>query len=246
MARSPWFDTHVHLDRFAVPERTGLIERAAAAEVAMIAVAVDLDSAVEVLALPESVVAGRALGLHPRGARRSFEDTLAQLAEGRGVVAIGECGFDDAGPDDETQLWAFEAQCRVARALELAVVLHIDGARAWGLLSRSAGQLDGLRVVRHYFTGDGAQAAWHRERGHYLSFGNPLRREPALQEIARHYPAALLLIETDSYPLPGRTTEPRDVPRVGEALAMVRGWTGAQAREQLGHNTRTAFGLAEA
>ena len=168
-------------------------------------------------------------------------DELRELAGAPGVVAIGEVGFDDSGPDWGVQTAAFDAQCQLARGFGHALVLHIDGAAAWSLLEERADALSGLRVVRHYFTGDEAQATWHRELGHFLSFGNPLRRSPALQAIAATYPPDLLLIETDTYPLPGRTTEPKDVVKVGQHLAEVRGWELEQTQERLEENTMSAF-----
>ena len=68
-------------------------------------------------------------------------------------------------------------------------------------------------------------------------------RAPALHRIARDYPANLLLIETDTYPLPGRTTEPRDLVAVGEKLAALRGWTIAECAAQLWSNSRAALAL---
>ncbi|HLZ69555.1 MAG TPA: TatD family hydrolase [Dehalococcoidia bacterium] len=237
----PWFDTHVHLDRYAAAERAALLRRARAAGVVrLLAVAVDCASARRVVALPAGVF--KAVGVHPRHAAEGICPELEELAARPGVVAIGEAGFDGAGPDFAVQEAVFRAQCALARRLNLALMLHIDGAGAWPAFA-AAGALAGLRVVRHYFTGDAAQAAWHGERGHWLSFGRPLLREPALQAIARAVPAARLLIETDSYPLPGRRTEPRDLAPLGLALARLRGWSEEQCAEQLWQNAVRAFQL---
>lgn len=241
----PWFDTHVHLDRYAEPERKALLARATEADVALVSVAVDIESSTAVLALMGSspVVAGAVVGLHPRNAAQWDERDARFDFRHPGVVGIGECGFDASGPEWEVQARAFVAQCAVARRLGKALVLHVDGDGAWAHLVDCGSELAGLRVVRHYFQGDGGQAAWHRERGHYLSFGNPLRREPALRDIAREYPEERLLIETDSYPMPDRNTEPAHVVKVGETLALVRAWTFDAARTRLAINTRTAFAL---
>lgn len=235
----PWFDTHVHLDRYEFEERRALLKRAEAAGVAVFAIAVDLPSSREVVAM--GGVRGKAVGMHPRNAEDGFEAELLDLASRPGVVAVGECGFDGERPDWKPQATTFESQCAIARRLERTLVLHIDGAGAWEHLLEHEAALEGQRVVRHYFTGDEAQAEWHAERGHYISFGNPLRREPALREIARSYPPDLLLIETDSYPLARRNTEPADVVKVGETMALLRDWTFDEARERLGANTRKAF-----
>ena len=186
----PWFDTHVHLDRYPEAERVATLARAAEAEVRVMAVAVDVDSSKEVVGLIGAAtgVAGGVVGVHPKYAM-NFRNELADLAFEKGIVGIGECGFDDSVPDWALQAAAFVAQARVAGELDLALVLHIDGAGAWERLLDHEAALEGLRVVRHYFTGDEAQAGWHAERRHFLSFGNPLRRGPRLRSIAASYPA---------------------------------------------------------
>lgn len=236
----PWYDTHVHFDRYAQPEREVLLAHAEGAGVRVIAVGVDIESSRSALALDG--MAGRVIGIHPRNATQPVTE-IAEIAAKPGVVAIGECGFDKAGPPFELQAQSFCSQADIARHTGLALVLHIDGEGAWAQLTSRDELIAGLRVVRHYFTGDESQARWHAERGHYLSFGNPLRREAALRDVARTYPEHLLLIETDSYPLPGRNTEPAHVARVGETLALVRNWTFEAARATLARNTRVAFNL---
>lgn len=235
---TPWFDTHVHLDRYAPAERAAVLSRAFEAGVATVGVAVDLDSSLA-LAQMEGL-AGYSIGVHPLRAD-TYDGRIEDLARRAAPVAIGECGFDAGAENIEQQALVFREQCKLARSLRLPMVLHIDGGGAWESLLAAADAMAGVPVVRHYFTGDSGQAAWHREQGHYLAFGNPLRRRADLREIARDYPPELLLIETDSYPLPGRMTEPAHVRSGGETLALLRGWTFAGAREQLAANTLRAF-----
>jgi TatD DNase family protein len=236
---SPWYDTHVHLDRYDALERKALADRAMEAGVRLVSVAVDLASS-QVVVATEGAWA-KCVGIHPNRATDAIDERLRRLAMFPGVRAIGECGFDDDGPDWAVQRAVLQYQCELARDLGLTLVLHINGPGAWEKLVENAALFHSLSIIRHYFTGDAAQAAWHRERGHFLSFGNPLRRDDHLKAIARDYPAGLLLIETDSYPVPGRTTEPANVVLIGETLALLRGWSIPEAREQLERNTRSAF-----
>lgn len=237
-----WFDTHVHLERYAPAEAEGLMTRAAAAGVVgLLAVSTSLESSRRTLALPADVP--RAVGVHPLEAAQGVAG-LEALAAAPGVVAIGETGFDAAGPALASQAAAFAAQCALARARDLAVILHVDAA--WEQFLAHGDELDGLRVIRHYFRGDAAQAAWHAERGHYLSFGRPLLRDPALAAIAASYPPDLLLIETDTYPVPGRTTEPRDLVAGGEALARARAWSLEECAARLWANSLRALALTGA
>jgi len=241
-----WFDTHVHLDRYPAAERAAVLARARAAGVArLLAVSTDCASSRRVAALPDGVL--KAVGVHPLRTAGGICAELAGLAGRPGVVAIGEAGFDGAGPPFAVQGAAFRAQCDLARRLNLALVLHVAGAwQAFMVAIAAEDSLAGLRVVRHYFTGDAAQAAWHVARGHWLSFGRPLLREPALQQIARALPAEQILIETDSYPLPGRRTEPRDLVPVGVLLAELRGWSVETCAVRLWQNAASAFALPDA
>lgn len=234
-----WFDTHAHPGRCSAAVRAAVLARAREAGVAVIGVGVDLASSREVAGI--AGLAGYAAGVHPLYADDWDRDGLAGLLAAPGVVAIGECGFDDGGPEWELQVAAFRGQCALAREWGLPLVLHVDGQRAWEMLGAHGEDLAGLRVVRHYFTGGRGQAEWHGERGHFLSFGKPLVRDAVLQGVCRDSPPELILIETDSYPLPGRATEPRDVVAVGRAVAGLRGWTAEETRAQLARNTRSAF-----
>jgi len=234
-----WFDTHAHLDRYGAAEREEILTRAWEAGVEVLGVAVDAASAGAMAGM--GGIAGRTVGLHPLQAAAWHPGVFSRLIAAPGVLAIGECGFDDAGPDPGLQEAAFRGQCALAREHGLPLVLHIAGRRAWEMLEVRRDDLAGLAVVRHYFTGDRAQAEWHAVRGHLLSFGRPLLREVPLQATCRWYPRKLVLIETDSYPLPGRATEPRDVAGIGEAVARLWGWPAEETRRQLAENTRSAF-----
>lgn len=234
-----WIDTHAHIDRYPVGERATLLQRARKAGVLVVAVGVDVESSRT--ALSTAGIAGVAAGVHPLRASQWDAAGLRELACGPGVVAIGECGFDGAGPEWAVQEGAFRGQCELAREFGLPLVLHIDGPGGWDALVAHGDALERLTVVRHYFAGGREQAGWHAERGHFLSFGKPLLRLPELQAVCRDYPPERILVETDSYPLPGRTTEPRDVVAVGGVVGHVRGWTGAETRQRLWENSLGAF-----
>ncbi|MCC6381477.1 MAG: TatD family hydrolase [Dehalococcoidia bacterium] len=235
-----WFDTHAHLERYEPGELGPLLDRAAAAGVErVLAVSTGIVSSRRTVRLPPAVL--RAVGAHPLQAAEGTGG-LERLATAPGVVAIGEAGFDAQGPALVVQEAVFRSQCGLAADRRLAVVLHVDAA--WEPFLAAADALAAVPVVvRHYFTADAVQAAWHAERGHYLSFGRPLLRDPALAAVARDYPAGLLLVETDAYPLPGRTTEPADVVAVGERLGALRGWAPDEAAARLWENSGRAFGL---
>jgi TatD DNase family protein len=237
--RLRWFDTHVHLERYAGRARQPMLARAVRASVTgVLAVSTGVESSRRTARLGPRQP--KCVGIHPReAAGEEGVDEIARLAATAGVVAIGEAGFDGAGPPLDVQAATFTAQCALARRLGLTFVLHVD--RAWEALVAAAEALDGLTVVRHYFTGTAAEAEWHAERGHYLSFGRPLLRSEDVRLVAARYPARLLLVETDSYPLPGRATEPMHLVEGAACLADVRGWSLEECSAQLWENTADAF-----
>lgn len=247
-SRSRWFDTHVHLDRYPAHAAAAMLDRATSAGVdGLLAVSTSLSSSERTVGLPARV--WKAVGIHPVQAGfltfDAWKGSLRRLSQAQGVVAIGETGFDAAGPGWPLQRACLIGQASLAHELGLALVLHIDGDGAWHQLLGASSSLQGLRVIRHYFQGGHSEAEWHAARGHFLSFGRPLLRDAALQSIATSYPAELLLIETDTYPLPGRATEPQDLIPVGHLLARLRGWTFAACAQQLWENTCRALRLDE-
>lgn len=238
-----WFDSHVHMERYSTAAIDGMLARAKVAGVEpVMAVSTSPASSERTMLLPGPIL--KAVGVHPTGADAEALRWLGATALHASVAAIGECGFDDGGPNWEIQAAVFAAQVNLAREAGKPLILHIDGATAWERLVAGGEALDGVRVIRHYFRGDEAQVRWHVERGHYVSFGRPLLRDASLRGLAGAVPKELLLIETDTYPVAGRTTEPRDLVDVGVALAATRGWTVERCAEQLWANAENVVGLA--
>src|SRR5579884_3018593 len=127
-----WFDTHVHLERYAPHVRATMLARARTAGVgAVLSVSMDGASSRRTAALPDGVY--KAVGVHPLRAGVRDSDVVGSLALRRpvGLVAIGEAGFDAAGPDWAAQAAVFRPQCALAREHNLALVLHVDGRGAW-------------------------------------------------------------------------------------------------------------------
>lgn len=220
-------DSHVHLDRYSERAVAAMLERARHVGVQhVLAVGVDAASsaaAINLASRAEGVLA--AVGVHPtRVGAASTVDGLRELAGRPGVVAIGEVGLDDTAPAEllPAQTTFFGACLKLAAELDLALALHVVGAhqRAQQLLI-SGGP---VRAVVHYFQGDFRLAQAYLDLGCSISVGKPVTRPDrvALREAVRGIPLDRLLCETDTYPLPGRSTEPRDVVEVCRAVAEVR------------------------
>lgn len=257
MSALAFVDTHSHLDRYPEPVLTAMLERAAAAGVErIITVGFDLDCAAAGLRIAQAHHTVRAaLGVHPRavppeGLTSETLETLRQLAAADGaglspgLVAIGEIGLDSQAPAPAAvQEAAFVAQLRLARSLELPVNLHIWEwhAAAISLLRREG---VGRGAIVHYFQGDWDLARAYLDLGCLISVGKPVTRPAAtaLRDAVRQAPLDALLLETDTYPLPGRTTEPCDVVSVAQAIAELRGLPIAAVAEATTANARRLLG----
>ncbi|MEO1064594.1 MAG: TatD family hydrolase [Actinomycetota bacterium] len=231
MADEPivWIDSHCHLAHDRVDD-DAVAEAAAADVVGLVTVGCDVvDSAAhrDVAVAHPSVVA--TAGVHPHEARHGT-DGLAELLDGGGFVAVGECGLDyhyDHSPRD-VQREVFAAQIALAHERGLPLVIH----------SRSAWEdtfdvLDAEgtpeRTVFHCFTGGPDEARRALDRGAHLSFSGIVTfpSAPEVREAAVLCPLDRLLVETDSpylAPVPhrGRTNRPALVAVVGDAVAEVR------------------------
>lgn len=230
-----------------------MVARARAAGVrSMLTVGTDAASSARAAALAAWLPGvSAAVGLHPMAVREErLERELAAvetlLTEQHGVVrAVGEIGLDLAGAAAAPiQERAFAAQLELATWARLPVVLHSVGAH-----ERAAEMLAPVRpalpaVIVHYFAGDAAEAWCFLDLDCHISFGRLLLKpgQDALREAARQVPAGRLLVETDTYPLPGRTTEPRDVIAVVEALAALRGQPVGTLAAQMMTNYRRVLG----
>jgi TatD DNase family protein len=188
-----------------------------------------------------------AVGIHPRRVAEieGPEHVLWSLAMLGGAAAIGEIGLDADGPDLEGQVYFLDACLDLVDEVPLPLVLHVVGppevhALAFGRLATRAP----VEAVVHYFDGDAALAGRYLEVGCDVSVGRPVTR-PAnvvLREAVAAIPLDRLLLETDTYPLTGRTTEPRDLPDVCAAVAELHGVSPAVVAERTTANFERLFG----
>lgn len=223
-------DAHVHLH--AYPDPSGLLQRARAAGISLVVgVGVDLESSrrtIEIARTEPGVVA--AVGLHPSYLSEApTPDDLAELsalAADPTVGMIGEIGLDaeEARAPIEVQDEALGALLRLAAAHGLAANLHVRGAHD-RLFHRLKTETRPPQAFLHYFVGDWPLAKQALDHGLDLSVGKPVGRaeNTALREAIRRVPLDRLLLETDSYPLPGRLTEPAEVVGVARAVAELKG-----------------------
>jgi TatD DNase family protein len=255
-------DSHCHLaDDAFTADLPQVIERARSA---------GLTHALCILAAENPVEAERAreltrlwpelrfgVGLHPHQAGL-FSGRDADLVPAvRGVIAsipetraLGEIGLDyhyDFAPKDIQQR-VFRAQIRLARELDLPIIIHTRDAEddTLAILRDETG--GEVRGVLHCFTGTLRLAEEALSLGMYISFAGIVTFAKAtnVREVAVRVPADRILYETDSpylAPTPhrGKRNEPGWVVRVAEDLAALRSVAVDDLRRQTSANFAALF-----
>jgi TatD DNase family protein len=197
------------------------------------------------------------IGVHPHQAgqftgRESevvalVRTSLTSLPEAR---AVGEIGLDyhyDFAPRP-VQHEVFRLQIRLARELDLPIIVHTREAEddTLAILREEAG--GSVRGVMHCFTGTPRLAAEALALGMHISFAGIVTfpKGANVREVAAIVPADRLLCETDSpylAPIPhrGKRNEPAWVGRVAEELSTLRGVPLQELRQQTSVNFHTLF-----
>src|SRR5438309_1156180 len=208
----PFIDSHCHIDG---PEydsdREEVIARARDAGVStMLNVGTGdphsgaFERAVELAEKHSEIYA--AVGVHPHDAKlyddRAEQRLLNLVKQSKRVIAWGEIGLDyhyDHSPRD-VQREVFRRQLRLARSLDLPVVIHSREADD-DTVAILREELTGFERggVMHCFGGSLAMARSAIELGFYVSFAGNLTFKKAddLRAVARQLPLDRLLIETD-------------------------------------------------
>lgn len=257
-------DTHCHLD---APEfdadRQAILVRARAGGVGTIVIpAVDPSNWGIVRALTrgdDAAVPERyyALGMHPMYIDRCPDEAIDQLRVAAAAsrddprfVGIGEIGLDHfvPGQDLERQLVFFVAQLRIARDLDLPVILHTR--RAVDPVSRELRRLGPFTGIAHAFNGSEQQADRMIALGMALGFGGAatFTRARNIRRLVASVPAEAVVLETDApdiapaWVAPGRNT-PAELPRLGAEIAALRGMTVAELEGLTDANARRVLRL---
>ena len=192
-----------------------------------------------------------AFGIHPMCVEGAREDDLAALRNALRdcpAIAVGEIGLDFfvADRDEQRQQYFFVEQLKLARELDLPVILHVRRA-----IDAVLKQLRLIRVaggIAHAFNGSRQQADEFIKLGFKLGFGGAMTYPRALRirELAATLPMEAIVLETDAPDiapawLEGQRNRPSELPRIAATLAELRGMTPAAVALATSENARAAL-----
>jgi len=250
-------DSHAHIDDASfASDRQAMFERARDAGVTRIVVpAIDRVSWPRIASLSDEYAeALPAYGLHPiyiDQHRPEHIDELRQWLETHRAVAVGEIGLDYflTDLDVERQREYFQKQLRIARDLDLPVIVH--ARRAMDEVTSTLRRIGGLRGVVHSFSGSLQQAERLWDMGFYLGIGGPVTYERAqrLRHIVATMPVERLLLETDAPDQPGachrgERNEPAYILEVLETISQLRSETPELIAQATTRNARQLFRIS--
>lgn len=249
-------DTHCHLDAAEFDaDREAVLAAAQAAGVSRIVVP---GVAFGAFARQQQIVADSPLcvaayGIHPLYVDAAADGDLEQLrcwVDAERPLAIGEIGLDFfvTGSDIERQTRFFVSQLKLARALDLPVILHVR--RAVDAVLRELRRVRVRGGIAHAFNGSPQQAAEFIKLGFKLGFGGAAtyRGSSRIRALAAALPAEAIVLETDAPDIPpawlnrARNT-PAELPRIAEEIAGLRQMPVTALIAQADKNAQAVLGV---
>jgi TatD DNase family protein len=196
------------------------------------------------------------LGVHPNESGRQGPETVPELRDivrnDARIRAIGEIGFDFFRTycTPQTQEKVFRAFLRLAKEMDLPVVIHSRDAADATLGVLEEENFLGYPLLWHCFGGDGALMEHIVRQGWHLSIPGPVGYpgNSTLREVARIVPLERLMLETDApYLAPvewrGKRNEPAFTAFTAACIARERGMDAAELWTRCGENARRFFSL---
>ncbi len=254
-------DSHCHLDMDDYrADLKDVINRALGAGVkGIITIGIDLPSSRSAAAIARTYPSVRAtVGIHPHDAGTATDKTLNVLADLAAnnpdeVVGFGEIGLDYVKQycERKTQLNTFRSQLRLARELQLPVIIHDREAHDDCLrIIREEGPFDQGGVM-HCFSGDTEFARMVIDANFHISIPGivTFRKAEMMQRVAAVIPDDRLLVETDGpflapVPYRGKRNEPLYTLYTLASIAGLRETTCAELARRTTANCRELFGYS--
>lgn len=259
-------DTHCHLDaaEFA-GDRDAVVQAASEAGVSTIVVPAVTQANFPAVRQCCERYAGcyPAYGIHPLyidslhqgddAALRQLKDSLQQeLAGPYPPVAVGEIGLDFFVPDAnrERQEFLFVEQLKIARNLDLPVLLHVR--RAVDQILKCLRRIGVRGGIAHAFNGSRQQADEFLRLGFKLGFGGSMTfpRATRIRELATSLPLEAIVLETDAPDIPpawlaGTRNTPQELVRIAGVLAELRNLSLREVEETTSRNAKFLLALGQ-
>lgn len=252
------FDSHAHYDDKAFDEdRDQLLRQLPKDGVGTVVnVGASLASTGRAIALAEAYdYIYAAAGVHPDEVgelnEENFQWLKAQCLRKK-VVAVGEIGLDYYWDKENHELqkkW-FVRQLRMAKELNLPVIIHSREAAADTMAVLKQEYTPGLPVVVHCYSYSPQMAREYLNMGYYLGVGGVLTFKNArkLKETALEAPMERILLETDCpylAPVPhrGKRNDSRNLRYVAEELGRLKGISPEEVIRITQQNARRFYRL---
>ena len=188
------------------------------------------------------------VGIFPTEAKtynENVENKMAELAQNKKIVAVGEIGLDYYWDKSfcELQKEVFIRQIKLANELELPIVVH-DRAAHKDCFDLIKEYNKGSKVLFHCFSGsvefmkECVKQGWYIALGGVVTFKNAIK----MKEVAQEIPLENLMLETDApyltpVPCRGKPNRPAYVKFVAEKIAELR---EIDVQEVINHSTLNA------
>ncbi|GGE21959.1 putative metal-dependent hydrolase YabD [Marinithermofilum abyssi] len=198
-----------------------------------------------------------AVGWHPIEAKHCTDedlDWIESLTDHPKVVALGEMGLDyhwDTSPKG-VQESVFRQQIRLAREVNLPIIIHDRDAHEDVLRILREEKADEVGGVMHCFSGDWEMAEACLDLNFYIGLGGPVTFKNAKDPkvIAEKVPMDRLLVETDCpylapHPHRGKRNESGYIRLIADKIAEIRGMTLEEVARQTYENASRLFRLNE-
>ncbi len=248
------FDAHAHYDdKWFDEDRRALLSSMPVNGVSYIVnAAVDIATAKTAVGYAEQYPHMYACaGIHPEnleGLADDYLDQLAELLEHPRVVALGEIGLDyhwDIPRDIQNRV--FEEQLRLARELDVPVVIHDREAHG-----------DVMELIRRYkpkglmhcYSGSTEMLKEVMRLGMSISLGGTVTFKNARVpvEVAEAVPLDRLLLETDApylSPVPnrGKRNDSRNIAYTAQRIAELRGMDAQELIDITTENAKRLYGI---
>lgn len=251
-------DTHAHLHvKEFDADRTAVIERAKAAGLTtIINVGFDVEGNFQAIALAKKhEFMFATMGVHPHLASDWNDQVGAKMLETckreEKIVALGEMGLDyfKNFQSKEIQEKAFRAQLKLAKVLDLPVIIHCRDAfrDTFKILDEE----DVSRVLLHCFTGTMEEAEEGFRRGYFMAFTGIITypSAQALRAVVRNCPLNRLFTETDCPFLApqshrGERNEPSFLPEIVATIAKEKRISHTELQSSIVSNVKELFNIA--